>query len=173
MKILVFFSGSLRLDLYTLIHYIKEFKQNFENTNYEITYLFITDKSTPFMYCNYAHLKEELSKHVNVIFIEKNMNLRVTTINKYSTISLMYYKHIQNYINKTRSEFNYVIKMRNDAIIKIDGISKYFNNNTYVAPRYWYCTNVKNTANDHLIIVPFSKFMNIDFSDENINKLAH
>lgn len=53
MKILCFFSGSLRLDLNTYIHYINEFKQNFEKINHnelkepiEITYLFITDKSS-------------------------------------------------------------------------------------------------------------------------------
>lgn len=172
MKVLVFFSGSLRLDLNTLIYYITEFKKNFENTNHDIKYLFITDKSSPFMYCNYNYIKEELSKHANVIFIEKNRNLYVNTINKYSTISLMYYQHIQNYINITHSDFDYVVKIRNDVLIKINEISKYFDNNTYVAPRYWYCTNIKSTANDHLIIIPFSKFMKIDFSDKTINDLA-
>ena len=172
MKILVFFSGSLRLDLNTLTYYITEFKKNFENTNYDLRYLFITDKSSPFIYCNYNHVQEELSKHANVIFIEKNKNLQVNTINKYSTISLMYYKHIQNYINITHSKFDYVIKIRNDALIKINEISKYFDNNTYSAPRYWYNKSTECKANDHFIITPFSKFMKLEFSDENINKLA-
>ena len=59
MKILCFFSGSLRLDLNTYIHYINEFKKNFEEINcdslksIEITYLFITDKSSSFIYFDY------------------------------------------------------------------------------------------------------------------------
>lgn len=93
-------------------------------------------------------------------------------MNKYTTVSLMYYKYIQECINQHNLQYDYVIKIRNDVLLKINNIKKYFNEKTYVAPRYWFCANIKNTANDHLIITPFTKFMSIDFSDENINNLA-
>jgi hypothetical protein len=172
MKTLCFFSGSLRLDLNTIIHYIKEFKKHFENMNHEITYLFITDKKNPYIYLNLDHFKTEISKHATVLFVEPNHNLNVNTMNNYSTISLMYYNHIQDYINKTNSNFDYIMKIRNDTFIKINKIEKYFNNNTYVLPRYWYNTNPNSLANDHFFIMPFLKFINIDFSNLNINKLA-
>lgn len=172
MKILCFFSGSLRLDINTFIYYIKEFKKHFENMNCEITYLFITDKKSPFIYVNLEHFKTEISKHAEVLFVESNPDLNVNTMNNYSTISLMYYKHIQEYINKTNSKFDYVIKIRNDLLIKINKIENYFNNNAYVLPRYWYNINPNSLANDHFFIMPFLKFINIDFSNSNINKLA-
>ena len=180
MKILCFFSGSLRLDLNTYIHYINEFKKNFEEINcdslksIEITYLFITDKSSSFIYFDYDFFKSELYNQtgVKVLFIEKNNNLNITTQNNYPTISLMYYKHIQDYINENNLSFDYVIKIRNDLLIKINNIYTYLNKNTYVAPRYWYNTNVNSLANDHFIIIPFSKFVTFDFKDESINRLA-
>lgn len=178
MKILCFFSGSLRLDLNTYIHYISEFKKNFEelikNEMVEFTYLFITDKNSHLMYFDYDFLKSQLYNEigVNVLFVEKNTNLNITTINKYTTISLMYYKHIQNYINDNHLSFDFVLKIRNDLLIKINKIQNYLNGNTYVAPRYWYNVTITSLANDHFFIMPFSKFINIDFTDDNINKLA-
>lgn len=180
MKILCFFSGSLRLDLYTYIHYINEFKKNFEKMErdalepIEITYLFITDKSSPLIYFDYDAFKSELHTETGarVLFVDKNRHLNITTQNAYPTISLMYYKHIQNYINENHLIFDHVIKIRNDLLIKINQIYTYLNNNTYVAPRYWYNTNVNSLANDHFIIMPFFKFINIDFNDDTINNLA-
>lgn len=183
MKILCFFSGSLRLDLYTYIHYINEFKKNFEEmncdaleslTSLEITYLFITDKSSRLIYFDYETFKTELHKETgaSILFVDKNINLNITTQNHYPTISLMYYKYIQDYIHANNLSFDYVIKIRNDILIKINNIHKYLNGTTYVAPRYWYNTNVNSLANDHFIIIPFSKFINIDFRDESINRLA-
>jgi hypothetical protein len=140
----------------------------------EITYLFITDRSSPLIYFDCDFFKSELYNQtgVKVLFIEKNSNLNITTQNNYPTISLMYYKHIQDYINENNLSFDYIIKIRNDLLIKINQIDTYLNDDTYVAPRYWYNTNINSLTNDHFIIMPFFKFINIDFRDESINRLA-
>lgn len=172
MKILCFFSGSLRHDLNTYIYYISEFKKNF-NKNIEIKYLFITNGNNQSEYCNYEYYKKELSNYADVLFIEENAELKkIKTINGCSTISLMYYKLIQEYITTNNLYFNYIIKCRNDIYIKINNINKYFNNNTYVTPRYWYNTNPNSLSNDHFFIIPFIKFMLIDFSNTNIDKMS-
>lgn len=154
MKILCYFSGSLRLDLNTYIYYINEFKKNFDNCNFEIKYIFILDKNNPYEYCNYEYFKEELSNYTDVLIIEGNSDLNnIKTINGYPTISLRYYNVIQEYIKENKLYFNYIIKCRNDLFIKIKNINNYFNNNTYVAPRYWYNVNPNSLANDHFFII--------------------
>jgi hypothetical protein len=171
MNILCVFVGQLRLDLNTLIRNINIFKKNFENTDINIQYLYFIN-GTNFNYYDYDYSAKELFNHAHVIYAEEETT--VVSKNKRSVISCLYNKYIQQHIRSNNLDIDYVIKIRNDLYIDINHIKKYFDNSTVVAPRYWH-NSIKNKdccGNNHFYIIPYTKFMNLDFSDDMIFKLA-
>ena len=174
MKILCCFTGSIRLDIDRLIFYITEFKKHFETSNFEIKYLFLTDGNTSSIkYYNTDYAISEISKYCDVKRIETNHSLTSNLINGYPIKHMCsYFQAMQDYIKYNSLEFDYIIHIRNDLLIRIDDITKYFDTFTYVPPRYWYNRDPYNLSNNHLFIIPFAKFMNIDLSTDILNKKA-
>ena len=83
---------------------------------------------------------------------------------------LMFYQmsYLQTYLKNNNLTFDYIIRTRNDLEIILKESKKYFDNNTYVPPTYWRLSELNTLLNANFFILPYQKYMELDFSISNI-----
>ena len=162
MRIFCYFSGSTRLSTLHVRQNILTFKEVLKD--YTVDYCIVTDKHEEFFFD-----VEYLSDLGEILIVPRVENCSVTQ-NGHSTVSTMYYRIIQDHIKER--EYDYVIKIRNDMTLVLANIYRYFNGRTYVLPRYWWNTDPLSLENENFLIIPFVKFAQLDFSQENVDCLA-
>ena len=191
MNILCFIVGAIRTDFKDIRTNIMTIKEQI-HANDKCTFIFLTwapiVKSYKFYTINYYYdydksaLENELHDIVNdFIFIENpDLNTMVKCMNKCPPIATFYQTYMHEYINTKNNnniQYDYVIKTRNDLTIRMNNIYDYFNDATYVPPCFWSPTRdnhggILRLFNDHFYITTYTKFINFDFSINNINLLA-
>ncbi|MEX0597255.1 MAG: hypothetical protein WD512_12245 [Candidatus Paceibacterota bacterium] len=178
MNILCFFIGAIRNDLLEIKNNITMFKRTLElqrNKNkFNIKYVLITrnpDNVNPY---NIDELYKELGNSVEIVIEEPDLEmLNIKCKNNATVIGLTFHTHIKDYINKCKSEFDFIIKCRNDMLIRLNNINKYFNENLVVVPpRYWFNEDKNNLSNDHFYIMHYKHFNELDFTYKNIKILS-
>jgi hypothetical protein len=170
MKYLCYFYGIIRTDINLLKNVIKENKENFLNKN--VDYFLITCNPID----NYNYDKQDLiiqlGKEVNIIFIENYCEyLNEILINGTYNQENKFHVEIFNFIKNQNINYDYIIGLRSELLIKINNIDNYFNENTIIPPRYYYNLNPNLLGNNHFYIIPFQTFINLNLSFKNINEI--
>ena len=170
-KIFCFFYGVIRNDLNRLKFFISEFKKNLNG--YNVKYVFITYEPDKKFDYDKNFIIEEFGSGNEVLFRKSpDEHLTQKCLNGGNPIEYGFEHYISEFIKNIPDTFDYIIKIRADALISIKNISKYFSDKTVVAPRYWYNSNPTYVGNNHMYIMPYSKFIKLDLSYERINEVA-
>ena len=180
MKILCFVTGAIRNDPDDIRKNIMSIKKQIhEDDMCHFVFLtwnpiigtFFFNRCNVNYYYNYNkdELIEKISDVIDTFIFKDSPDLKLveTCINDAPPIAAYFQTYIHEYLKQSNLQYDYVIKTRNDLLIELNDIYKFFNDSTYIPPCFWLNRVLRN---GHFYITSYNKFMEFDFSIQNIKR---
>ena len=180
-KIFCYFTGSIgNIDLKLLANHIDNFKQNFlrlKNNEIRVDYvLFISveeiNETAERSLVDISYLNSIITT-ITMPTMPVEMTM-LCTQNNCPITNILHYEFVQTYLKETGVSYDYVIKINNEIDVSFQNILNYITDNesVYVLPRVWWNQDKHNLKNNHLLIIPATKFYNCNFTNDYVKIIA-